>query len=558
MVFRAEKRAVCLGIMLVLTAFVGITANVSATGLPPVAEAGGPYTGNECYEMSLDASGSYDPEGASLSYHWYICGLYIDNNGDPILKWTWLDDFSGEVTLEVSDGDLIATDTTEVTVLNVPPVITSTTGPTEVSLGSAAPISVNFYDGFPDPRGLVASLDTYNATFSWGDDSSTVLSLGIAEFWANASHVYMKMGEYHIFITIVDDNGGEASTEWDIMVISAPEIEAGSDAFIDEGSMFASAGYFVKVMEGTYTATVDYGDGSGSQPLPLNPDYTFALSHQYLDNGMYSVVVTIFNYGAVYGSDSALVTVTNVPPTITSLSGPPTDPIQLGSSITLNGVFTDPGILDSHVALITWDDGQTTTVNLLADVYQVSESHPYANAGVYTITLTVTDKDGGSDSMSIESYVVVYDQNAGFVTGGGWIIAQAGSYPADPTLSGRCNFGFVSKYLKGHSTPSGNTEFQFQVASLNFHSDSYEWLVIAGAKAMYKGVGTINGNGHYGFILTSIDGQINGGGGVDKFRIKIWDKDNNDQIVFDNNNGASDDQNPTTALSGGQITIHKV
>jgi hypothetical protein len=157
----------------------------------------------------------------------------------------------------------------------------------------------------------------------------------------------------------------------------------------------------------------------------------------------------------------------------------------------------------------------------------------------------------------MESYIVVYDPNCGFVTGGGWIIASPGSSPANPDLTGRCNFGFVSKYKKGHSIPEGNTEFQFQVANLNFHSQTYEWLVIAGPKAMYRGVGTINGQGNYGFILTGIDGQINGGGGIDKFRIKIWDKDQNDMIVFDNNLGAPDDQNPSTTLGGGQITIHK-
>jgi len=30
---------------------------------------------------------------------------------------------------------------------------------------------------------------------------------------------------------------------------------------------------------------------------------------------------------------------------------------------------------------------------------------------------------------------------------------------------------------------SGNTEFQFKVADLNFKSTSYDWMVIAGSKA---------------------------------------------------------------------------
>lgn len=56
--------------------------------------------------------------------------------------------------------------------------------------------------------------------------------------------------------------------------------------------------------------------------------------------------------------------------------------------------------------------------------------------------------------------------------------------------------------------------------------------MIAGPKAKYKGEGTINGEGDYGFMLTAIDGQINGGGGVDKFRIKIWDT-TTDAVIYD-------------------------
>ena len=105
---------------------------------------------------------------------------------------------------------------------------------------------------------------------------------------------------------------------------------------------------------------------------------------------------------------------------------------------------------------------------------------------------------------------------------GGWIASPAGAHVLSPTITGRATFGFVSKYEKGANVATGQTEFLFGVANLNFHSTSYEWLVIAGPKAQYKGEGTINGSGSYRFMLTAIDGQINGGGGVDKFRIRIW------------------------------------
>jgi len=158
---------------------------------------------------------------------------------------------------------------------------------------------------------------------------------------------------------------------------------------------------------------------------------------------------------------------------------------------------------------------------------------------------------------SLTEYLAVYDPSAGFVTGGGWINSPAGASTQYPLAEGKASFGFVSKYQKGQSTPTGNTEFQFKAGNLNFHSDSYDWLVIAGPKAMYKGTGTINGSGTYGFMLSAIDGQVNGGGSVDKFRIKIWDK-GTDTIIYDNQIDDDDNADPTTAISGGQIVIHKV
>jgi hypothetical protein len=95
------------------------------------------------------------------------------------------------------------------------------------------------------------------------------------------------------------------------------------------------------------------------------------------------------------------------------------------------------------------------------------------------------------------------------------------------------------------------------MANLNFHSNSYDWLVVAGAHAKFKGVGTINGNGSYGFMLTATDSAISGGGDEDKFRIKIWDKNDGDVIVYDNQLGENDDSYAGTEIGGGSIVIHK-
>ena len=127
---------------------------------------------------------------------------------------------------------------------------------------------------------------------------------------------------------------------------------------------------------------------------------------------------------------------------------------------------------------------------------------------------------------------------------------------ADPALTGKATFGFVSKYQKGSSVPTGNTEFQFKAGNLNFKATAFDWLVIAGAQAQFKGTGTINGAGDYGFMLTAIDGQLNGGGGIDRFRIKIWDRSTG--LVFTTIRwSAGDTDNPTLAIAGGSIVVHK-
>jgi len=74
---------------------------------------------------------------------------------------------------------------------------------------------------------------------------------------------------------------------------------------------------------------------------------------------------------------------------------------------------------------------------------------------------------------------------------------------------------------------------------------------------MYKGTGTINGAGNYGFMLSAIDEKLTPSTDVDLFRIKIWDKDSGDDVVYDNQLGAEGDTDATTAIGGGSIVIHK-
>jgi hypothetical protein len=251
------------------------------------------------------------------------------------------------------------------------------------------------------------------------------------------------------------------------------------------------------------------------------------------------------------------ITVANPTPTVVIASPASGALYAAGGTITMSGTFTD-NAGDLHTA--RWVcDALTIPATVNEATGAVGGTLCLTAPGVYKVTLEVTDQCANMGSASqvggLQAMIVVYDPSAGFVTGGGWIQSPAGSYATNPALVGKANFGFVSKYKKGQSTPTGETEFQFKAGDLNFHSTSYDWLVVSGAKAQFKGSGTINGAGSFGFMITATDGQTSGGGGMDKFRIKITDKATS-LTVYDNQMGASDDATPATALGGGTIAIH--
>ena len=305
---------------------------------------------------------------------------------------------------------------------------------------------------------------------------------------------------------------------------------------------------------------VAWGDGS-AEAVVLNPGiFATSVVHRYLDDNPSGtpadaklISVTVRDPLADALASTPL-TIRNVVPVITSVTGP-VSPVSVGTPATVSATFTDVGAADTHTCTFAWTDGTPDTI-LAATGGACGATHAYSQSGVYPVSVVVTDDDTGSATAQYE-YVVGFEPTTGFVTGGGWIDSSAGAYAPDPSIAGKAHFGFVSKYEKGTTTPVGNTQFRLQMAAFAFHSASYEWLTVAGARAQFKGLGTVNGAGDYGFMVTATDGQIAGGGGVDKFRIKIWDRATG-QIVYDNVRGASDDlaaANPQE-LAEGSVVIH--
>jgi hypothetical protein len=236
---------------------------------------------------------------------------------------------------------------------------------------------------------------------------------------------------------------------------------------------------------------------------------------------------------------------------------------KINTAVTFTGTFWDvPG--KKHTAVWQFDDlttGATITEPAGSKNGLAKGTYTFKDPGVYKVILKVTDNTGATSWVDtqddLEAIVVVYDPANGYTIGGGWITSPLGALISDPLATGKVGFGFNSKFFKTATNPKGESQLDFLLGNLDFNALNYDYLVIDKARAQFKGFGKINGVSGYDFIVTVIDGNLPGGGGVDKFRIKIWEKTTG-LIVYDNQPGASDAADPTTPIGpGGDISIKK-
>lgn len=300
----------------------------------------------------------------------------------------------------------------------------------------------------------------------------------------------------------------------------------------------------------TWSASIDWGDGTPAETVsPVTCDgAAIGTSHTYVDDDptatpsdVFAIVVTVTDDDGGTDTASAAATIDNVDPVIATFTSNAGGPVATLVPVTVTATFTDVGIADTHTCSVDWGDA-STTVGAIASG-SCTATHAYSVAGVYSVSVTITDDDTGVAMSSLR--VIVFDTGAGFVTGGGWFNSPAGAHAANASVTGKANYGFVTKYKKEAPVPTGQTEFQFTAPGFNFHSAGYVWLVVAGCNAQFEGTGTVNGVAGYSFLVTVIDGDACNPKTTDKLQITIW---NGAGTVY-----ASGLQ----AIGGGSIVIHK-
>lgn len=509
----------------------------------------GPFDVDEGSNITLTAQ-ARDTMSAILNYDWDLDndGSYEITDEQPLFSAAGLDGPGTRTVgiLVTDEASRTATTTSSINVLNVAPTVEILDVPTSSSEGTA----INLNSSVTDP----GVKDTF--TYAWTiKKNGRSFASGTSE---KISFTPDDNGAYDVSLNVTDDDGGVGTASQTITVDNlAPVLSnvTATPGTVDEGGDVTLSGDISDPGSAdTFTLTIDWGDGSLAETASLaSGTKTFSLTHTYADDNptgtpsdAYSIGVSLADDDGGEGTGSASIVVNNLAPSL-SISTPVDGALYaVNASVSLSGIFSDKGTEDTFSCSVNWGDGATTAGTLTSG--GCAASHAYSAAGVYTIQMTLTDDDTGSDTKPV--MVVVYDPSAGFVTGGGWITSPTGAYKPDESLSGKATFGFVSRYQKGATVPTGNTAFEFQTGGFEFYSTAYEWLVVnqAGTNAQFKGTGMVNGtldpNGNaYKFMLWASDGS------PDTFRIQIWWEDAaGEHYVYDNGLDQT--------LGGGNIVVH--
>jgi protocatechuate 3,4-dioxygenase beta subunit/sugar lactone lactonase YvrE len=224
-------------------------------------------------------------------------------------------------------------------------------------------------------------------------------SLEFIDFASGGHDVYLAPRSQYVGY----DFGNQNIAPSDLQLSLADSIIEGSP--VELTGSFTDPGSFE-----SHTVEIVWGDGTVEQ-ITLAPGVkTFAASHTYADDDPtgtasdpYSVQVRVIDSddGSVTGEK--VIRVENVAPQVDAISGP--GAAVRGQTVAIGSAFTDPGSLDTQEA--SWDFGDGTVIPWGATAPgALATSHVYTASGVYTVTLTVRDDDGGISSQTFQVEVV--------------------------------------------------------------------------------------------------------------------------------------------------------
>jgi len=285
---------------------------------------------------------------------------------------------SAEVPLVPDDNTFIdgTVTLTEIVVLG-PPVASFTWEPETPEVGEEVTFDASSsYD-----------LDGTIASWNWDFDDGTTGTGEIVE------HAYADVGTYNVTLIVTDNDGLTGTDTDDVTVSPAPPVAkitenattvlTGEVIHFDASESYDPDGDIVEYFW-------DFDDGTNASGVTVD--------HSYADNGTYTVTLTVTDDDGLTDLDTATKIIENRPPVALFTQSLTT--VETGETTTFYA--GDSYDLDGTIVSYQWDFDDGTIVTET----DLSITHVYEDDGSYTVTLTVTDDDGATNSTSITKTVL--------------------------------------------------------------------------------------------------------------------------------------------------------
>ncbi len=278
------------------------------------------------------------------------------------------------ITATVSDGDQSSSVTHTVTVANVAPTLIAFQAPDAAQEGQTLAFSATAIEPGSTPQSL---------TYSWDmGDGNTYNGQGLT----NVSHTYAndRAEPYTVSLSISEPEGASISNQAQVTVSNvAPSVRVGNVAGQEGSAIALTALVDDPGTEDPLTYTWNFGDGSE----PLSGENLTNVTHTYADDGDFDVTLAVAD-GTDTTSVQAIAAIANVVPLLQPLVA--VTGVE-GTPVTLTAAANDPGADALEYCWNFGDGSQEVCGQNLTEL-----AHTYADDGVYAVSLTVNDNDGGT------------------------------------------------------------------------------------------------------------------------------------------------------------------
>jgi PKD repeat protein len=239
-----------------------------------------------------------------------------------------------------------------------------------------------------------------NLTYFWdfGDGTnSSWLNESTITYYYNDTGAF-PLGDYNIILTVRDDEGLEDSTIVTIRVNNFPPVANASsnvttsptnqDINFDGTASYDPEGLGIS----SYLWDFDEGNTSSSE----------IVDHQFERDGIYNVTLTVVDNLGANDTDWIIITILNRDPVIDNVTTTPDSP-QMNEDITFNVSASDD---DGIIVKYQWQfgDGDSyweDSANAGDGAFDGKTAHQYSSRSTYTVTITIWDDDGATNSTQI-------------------------------------------------------------------------------------------------------------------------------------------------------------